>query len=337
MDVWGSATMRTGGEDLALALLLMGARPLWDSGSARVTGVEILSLAELDRPRIDVTLRISGLFRDAFETQIALSDEAVRAIAARDEPHEWNPLAASARGLQGDALRRATARIYGAAPGGYGAGVESLVSRGAWAIRADLGLDYLAASAAAYGKGLDGAPDREGFAGRVRAASAFLHQQDHAEIDLLESLDYAAYEGGFAAAADHLGAAPALYHADISRPDAPRLRTLTEELARVVRGRAANPLWIAGMMRHGYRGAAEVARSVEGLFAFAATLPVRLDGQFDVLFDATLGDETVDDFLRQKNPAARAAMAARFDEAITRDLWRPRRNSVPPILAGERP
>ena len=328
MDVWGSATMRTGGEDLALALLLMGARPIWDHGSARVSGFEILPIAELDHPRVDVTLRISGLFRDAFEAQIALFDEAVRAIAARDEPDDWNPLAASARGLQGEAFRRATARIYGAALGDYGAGVTERVERGAWEARSDLGRDYLAASATAYGKGLDGIADSDGFAARIKAADAFLHQQDHAEIDLLDSLDYAAYEGGFAAAADRLGNAPALYHTDVSRPDAPKVRTLVEEIARIVRGRAANPAWIEGMMRHGYRGAAEVTRSVEGLFAFAATLPARLDRQFDVLFDATLGDETVDSFLREENPQAREAMAARFDEAIRRDLWRPRRNSV---------
>jgi cobaltochelatase CobN len=328
MDVWGSATMRTGGEDLALALLLMGARPVWDHGSARVSGIEILPIAELDHPRIDVALRISGLFRDAFEAQIALFDEAVRVIAASDEPEDWNPLAASARGLHGVALRKATARIYGAALGDYGAGVTERVERGAWDQRADLGLDYLAASATAYGKGLDGVADSDGFAARVKAADAFLHQQDHAEIDLLDSLDYAAYEGGFAAAADRLGNAPALYHTDISRPYAPKVRTLVEEIARIVRGRAANPAWIEGMMHHGYRGAAEVTRSVEGLFAFAATLPARLDRQFDVLFDATLGNETVDSFLRQENPQAREAMAARFDEAIRRDLWRPRRNSV---------
>jgi len=334
MDVWGSATMRTGGEDLALALLLMGARPVWDQGSNRVTGIEILPLAELDHPRVDVTLRISGLFRDAFETQIALFDEAVRAIAARDEPDDWNPLAAAARGLTGEAWRRATARIYGAAPGDYGAGVTERVERGAWKARADLGSDYLAASATAYGKGIDGLADADGFAQRIRQADAFLHQQDHAEIDLLDSLDYAAYEGGFAAAADKLGSAPALYHTDISRPEAPRVRTLVEEIARIVRGRAANPNWIEGMMRHGYRGAAEVTRSVEGLFAFAATLPARLDPQFDALYDATLGDNAVDGFLRKENPAAREAMAARFDEAIRRDLWRPRRNSVAQLREG---
>lgn len=329
IDLWGSATMRTGGEDLALALVLLGARPVWDEGSARVTGIEILPLALLDRPRIDVTLRISGLFRDAFPAQIALFDEAVRAIAARDETPDWNPLAAAAQGLSGPALRRATARIFGAAPGRYGAGLEERIARGAWENREDLGAAWLAASTAAYGQGLEGVAEPEALAARIAAAEAFLHSQDHAETDLLDSPDYAAHEGGFAAAAASLGATPALYHADTSRPDAPRLRALAEEIARVVRGRAANPAWIAGMMRHGYRGAAEIARTVEGLHAFAATLPDRLDRQFDLLFEATLGTPEVAAFLAEQNPAALAAMRARFAEARDRGLWRPRRNSVP--------
>ena len=337
IDLWGSATMRTGGEDLALALVLMGAKPVWDEGSARVSGIEILPVALLDRPRIDVTLRISGLFRDAFESQIELFDAAVRAVAGRDEAADWNPLAAAVRGLEGDALRRATTRIYGNAPGDYGAGVSALVDSGAWDARGALGDAYLAASAHAYGHGLHGAPDGLGFAERVRAADAFVHQQDHREIDLLDSGDYAAHEGGFAAAAESLGAAPALYHTDSAEPETPKVRTLTEEIARVVRGRAANPAWIAGMMRHGYRGAAEIARGLDGLYGFAATLPARLDRQFDLIFDATLGDEEVDRFLHQANPAARAAMAARFDEAMRRDLWRPRRNAVARVLEGRAP
>ncbi len=332
IDLWGSATMRTGGEDLALALVLMGARPVWDEGSARVSGIEILPVALLDRPRLDVTLRISGLFRDAFESQIELFDAAVRAVAARDEAPDWNPLAAAARGLEGEDLRRATTRIYGSAPGDYGAGVSGLVEAGAWTARGELGAAYLAASAHASGHGLQGAPDAAGFAARVRDADAFLHQQDHREIDLLDSADFAAHEGGFAAAAESLGAAPALYHTDSAEPETPRVRTLTEEIARIVRGRAANPAWIAGMMRHGYRGAAEIARGLEGLYGFAAALPTRLDRQFDILFDATLGDEAVDRFLREANPAAREAMAARFDEAMRRDLWRPRRNAVARVL-----
>ena len=337
LDLWGSAGMRTGGEDFALALVLIGARPVWDQGSSRVNGIEILPLAVLDRPRVDVTLRISGLFRDVFESQILLFDAAVRAIAARDEPAEWNPLAAAAGGLQGDALRRATIRIFGAAPGLYGAGVSALVDRGAWQGRDELGADYLAASSAAYGQGLDGVPDPRGFAVRVAAADAFVHQQDHRETDLLDGVDFAAHEGGFAAAARLLGSTPALYHTDTSRPEAPRTRTLAEEIARVVRGRAANPQWIAGMMRHGFSGGAEIARSVDGLYAFAATLPARLDRQFDLLFDATLGDPETDRFLQQQNPAARDAMAARFADALRRDFWRPRRNAVAALLPREAP
>lgn len=315
IDLWGSASLRTGGEDLALALVLMGARPTWDAGSSRVTGIEILPLAVLDRPRVDVTLRISGLFRDAFETQIALFDSAVRAIAARDEAADWNPLAASG----------STSRVFGAAPGVYGAGVADSLGRGAWTTRAELGAAYLAASSVSYGQD---AASPEAFATRVAAADAFVHVQDHREMDLLEGATHAAHEGGFAAAATSLGASPALYHADTSRPETPRMATLAEEIARVVRGRAANPVWIAGQMRHGYRGAAEIARAVEGLAAFAATIPTRLDRQFDLLFDATLGDPTVDAFLTSENPAARADMQTRFQDALRRGMWQPRRNDL---------
>jgi cobaltochelatase CobN len=336
IDLWGSATMRTGGEDLALALVLLGTRPIWDEGSARVTGIEVLPLAVIDRPRIDVTLRISGLFRDAFEAQVLLYDAAVRAIALRDEDAAWNPLAVATRGLEGDAFRRATARVFGAPFGAYGAGVTPLIERGQWRQREELGASYLAASAFAYGRDLDGTPDAVGLAARVAAADAFVHQQDHHETDLLEGAEFAAHEGGFAAAADGLGNAPALYHLDTSQPETPHTRTLIEELHRVVRGRAANPAWIAGMMRHSYRGAAEIARSLEGLVGFAAALPQRLDQQFDLLFDATLGDPTVDAFLQTANPAARTAMVMRFRDAAARDLWRSRRNAVMEILGSDR-
>ena len=330
IDVWGSTTMRTGGEDLALALILMGARPIWDDGSARVSGVEIVPLALLDRPRVDVTLRISGLFRDAFEAQVLLFDMAVRTIATRDEAADWNGLAAAARGLDGDALRRATTRVFGPAAGAYGAGVSGLIRH---AERDALGAAYLAASAHAYGKDRDGAADEACFAGRVAAADGFVHQQDHRETDLLDGGEHAAHMGGFAAAAAGMGGAPSLYHVDTSQPHGPRTRTVTEELARVVRGRAANPAWIAGMMLHGYRGGAEIARSLDALFAFAATLPHRLDRQFDLVFDATLADPAVDAFLRAVNPEAREGMAAQFREATQRGLWRSRRNAVAAILA----
>ncbi|MBW4022793.1 MAG: cobaltochelatase subunit CobN [Proteobacteria bacterium] len=305
LDLWGSATMRTGGEDFGLALVLIGVRPLWDEGSSRVGGFEVLPLAVLDRPRVDVSLRISGLFRDAFAAQIALFDQAARAVAARDEAPDWNPLVAAPG-----------ARVFGPAAGVYGSGTALGGSR------ADAARSYLAGSATAW--------DAESgdFAGRIGAADGFVHTQDHAETDILESPDYAAHEGGFAAAAAMLGGTPALYHLDTSNPEGPKPRLIAEEIRRVVRARAANPRWIAGMMRHGYRGAAEIVRPAESLSGFAATLPERFDAQFDQLYDATLGDAAVVDFLAGANPAALAVLEARFRDALARGLWRPRRNSV---------
>jgi cobaltochelatase CobN len=311
LDLWGSATMRTGGEDFALGLILMGVRPLWDGGSSRVNGFEVLPLAALDRPRVDVSLRISGLFRDAFALQIALFDQAARAVAARDEAPDWNPLVAPSG-----------ARVFGPGAGAYGSGVKLDGSR------LEAARSYLAGSATAWDS--DGATGD--YAARVAAADGFVHSQDHAETDILESADYAAHEGGFAAAAAMLGGSPALYHLDTSRPEAPQPRLIAEEIRRVVRGRAANPAWIAGMMRHGYRGAAEIVRGAEGLSGFALTLPGRFDAQFDQLFDATLGDAEVVEFLRAANPAALAVLEARFRDAMARDLWRPRRNSLPEAL-----
>lgn len=306
LDVWGTAAMRTGGEDLALAFVLLGARPTWDAGSGRVSGFEVLPVALLDRPRVDVTLRVSGLFRDAFGGQVALFDQLVRAVAARDEAPDWNPLAG------GDGEGRAVARVYGPLPGQYG-----------------VGEGWLAGSQGAYGAGRDGAADPAGLAERVAAADAFVHAQDHAEMDVLDGPEVAAHEGGFAQAAAGLGGAPALYHLDTANPDRPVPRTVPEEVARVVRGRAANPAWIAGQMRHGYRGAGEMARTLAALDAYARTLPTRFDTQFDLLHAATLADPAVDSFLRGNNPDAHADMHARFAQAQADGIWHPRRNLPP--------
>jgi cobaltochelatase CobN len=329
IDLWGSATLRTGGEDFSLALWLMGARVVHEAGSGRVTGVEILPPAVLDHPRVDVTLRISGLFRDTFAMQIQLFDQAVEAIAARvEEGAENNPLADTA------AREGARRRIYGAAPASYGAGIADRILSGDFADADELGRAYVAHSSHAYGLEAEGISDPEGFERRVAGASAFLHVQDHREIDLLDSPDYAAFEGGFAAAASMLGAKPALYHGDSSKPDGVTFRQLAQEVKLIARGRAANPVWIAGMQAHGYRGAAEIARGLDGLFGFAATLPDRFDRQFDLIYEATLGSPEIAAFLERENPAAAAAMADRFAEAARRGLWQPRRNSTAQWLAG---
>ena len=313
LDVWASTTIRTGGEDLALAFVLLGCRPLWDEGSTRVSGFEVLPIALLDRPRVDVTLRISGLFRDAFGAQVEQFDAMVRAVAARDEALDFNPLAAPGL-MAGETGARALLRVYGPAPGAYGAGDGT-------------GAGWAAASSHAYGRASVGA-DPTGLTARLAGAEAFVHSQDHAEHDLLDGADWAAHEGGFAAAARAAGAMPALYHLDTSAPEQPRARTVAEEIARVVRGRAANPLWIEGQMRHGFSGAAEIARPMAALMTFAETLPERFDRQFDLLHAATLGTEAVDTFLAGHNPAAHQDLVARFEAAQVAGLWHPRRNAV---------
>ncbi|WP_342588429.1 cobaltochelatase subunit CobN [Labrys okinawensis] len=327
LDLWGSATMRTGGDDLAQALALLGVRPVWDNGSNRVSGFEILPQARLDRPRVDVTLRISGLFRDVFAQQITLFDEAVRAVAALNESAEWNPLAAAAK-----ASGERPLRIFGAAPSAYGAGITDRIARGAWDVRADLGRDYLAASSHAYGAGIEGDAVPAIFAERVASADAHVHGQDHREIDILDDVTFAAHQGGFAAALEALGAKAALYHADLSDPDKPRLRSLGEEVGRLVHGRAASRRWIDGMMVHGYAGAAEMANAMDCLFAFSATAGIVTNAAFDRMHEAYVEDEEVAAFLASANPAAGRAIRARLAEAIRRGLWQPRRNSASRLL-----
>ncbi|WP_298372016.1 cobaltochelatase subunit CobN [Azospirillum sp.] len=339
VDCWGTPAMRTGGDELAQALALLGVRPIWENGSGRVTGYEIMPSGVLGRPRVDVTLRISGLFRDVFPQQIALFDQAVRAVAGlAEEGDDVNPLRAAARaetaaliaeGMDADeARRRATARVFGAAPGVYGTALSSLVARGDWATRADFGMAYLDGGCHAYGAGLEGVALPAQFRRRVGGADALVHHQDQREHDVLSTDGFMQYEGGFAAAASLDASEPALYHLDSADPEALAVRTLAEEIARTLRGRAANPRWIAGMMRHGYRGAAELAASVDTLFAFAATTDAVRPAHFDLLFEAYVEDSTVWDFLTHANPAASRHILARMSEALDRGLWHPRRNST---------
>ncbi|HTV44807.1 MAG TPA: cobaltochelatase subunit CobN [Stellaceae bacterium] len=339
LSAWGTANLRTGGEDVAQALALIGVRPVWEPASGRVTGFEIVPAAVLDRPRVDVTLRISGFFRDAFPGLIDLVDSAARAVAALDEPPAINPLAArfaadravlEAQGVAADeAERRAGYRVFGSRPGDYGAGVQHLVDRGLWRNEADLAESWLDASRHAYAAGGDAVADRAMLEARLAATDAVLQNQDNREHDLLDSADYWQFEGGLALVIRQLsGRVPTVYHNDHSRPEAPRIRTLREEIGRVIRGRAANPRWIAGVMRHGYKGAAEIAATVDYLFAFAATTRIVADAHFEALYDAYLADDAVRSFMSESNPAALADTARRFAEAIDRGLWRPRRNST---------
>ena len=346
LSAWGTANMRTGGDDIAQALALLGVRPVWEGASGRVTGFEILPAGVLDRPRVDVTLRISGFFRDAFPGLIDLFDSAVRAVAALDEPPDTNPLAARAaadrRALEAagaepeDAALRAGYRIFGSKPGAYGAGLQTLIDERIWQDDGDLADAYLGWSGWAYGAGAEGRPEQGLLEARLTDTDAVIHNQDNREHDLLDSDDYYQFEGGLALAVRHLsGRDPAVYHNDHSQPDRPRIRTLREEIGRVVRGRAANPRWIAGVMRHGYKGTAEIAATVDYLFAFAATAHAVDDAHFEALYDAYLGDDAVRGFMETHNPAALAETRGRFKEAVERGLWRPKRNSVRAEVIGD--
>jgi cobaltochelatase CobN len=324
-DLWGSAAVRTGGEDLAQAFALIGARPLWDHVSNRVSGFEVLEIAALGRPRVDVTVRISGLFRDIFPEQIALYDSAVKAISARNDEGDDNPLAQAAK------RENSHARVFGAAPGAYGTGVVRRALSENFETRENLGAAYLEATGYAYEGATARATDE--FRQRVKTSNAFVHVQDMPGQDVLDSDAFADHEGGFAAAAEASGAKTSLYHLDATNPEKFVARTLAEELARTLRARAANPRWLEGQMRHGFRGAAEIAESVDNLFAFAATTNAVADRHFDLLFDATCGDEKVRNFLVEANPQAANAIAERFSSALQRGFWRTRRNSVAPWLS----
>ena len=337
LSAWGTSNMRTGGDDIAQAMALIGARPTWDSASRRVTGFEVLPLDILDRPRVDVTLRISGFFRDAFPALIDLYDSAARAVAALDEDVRENPLADRVRSdtaalIKGGvdettATKRAGARVFGSKPGAYGAGLQALIDEHGWESPDDLSRAYLAWGGYAYGAGAEGEAAHGLFEARLRDVEAVVHNQDNREHDLLDSDDYYQFEGGMAATVHTLsGKRPAVYHNDHSRPETPKIRRLEEEIARTVRARVVNPKWIAGVMRHGYKGAFEMAATVDYMFAFAATTGAVSDHHFDAVFDAYLDDSHVCDFFAQHNPAALREIAARLIEAQDRGLWQPRSN-----------
>jgi cobaltochelatase CobN len=325
VDLWGSATMRTAGEEFAMALHLLGVKPVWDAGSEQVSGIEIIPIAEMDRPRIDVTLRVSGLFRDVFPSLSGLFAQAVRALSVRPEEPEWNPFVGRAVGP----------RVYGPAPGSYGLGMTEAIEDYSPEGRQRAGEAWLASSAWA----LDGdwaERDAEGLRSRVADADGFVHLQDLPETDLLLAADYAAHEAGFAAAQLVAGGQAALYHLDNTDPERPRARMLGEEIARVVRARAANTDWLAGMRRHGFRGAAEIAATLDHMGAFAHMAGVVSPHLFDLYYDATLGDREVTAFMETANPEALAAMRDRFAALHEAGLWRTRRNSIAAELeAGE--
>jgi cobaltochelatase CobN len=331
--IWGTAVMRTHGDDIAEALALLGLRPRWQPETGRVVGVEPVPLAALGRPRIDVTLHISGFFRDAFPHLVALLDDAVRQVAALDEPDDANYVAAHVRreaarlvaeGVEdGDAQRRAAWRLFGSKPGCYGAGLLPLIDSGAWDGPQDLARAYETWGAHAYGPGGDGQPAREAFRARFAAVEVVVKNQDNREHDLFDSDDYFQYHGGMVATVRGLrGEAPAAYFGDSADPRFPVVRSLGEEARRVFRSRCVNPRWLAAMRRHGYKGAMELAATVDYLFGYDATTGVVGDWMYEGLAAAYVFDPAQRAFFAESNPWALRDVAGRLLEAAGRGLWR---------------
>ncbi|HEY6785924.1 MAG TPA: cobaltochelatase subunit CobN, partial [Trebonia sp.] len=324
LSVWGTAAMRTSGDDVAEVLALLGVRPSWDEASRRVNGLEPVPLAELGRPRVDVTVRISGFFRDAFPHVVTMLDDAVRLVAGLDEPDERNLVRAHARAdlaVHGDE-RRATTRIFGSKPGAYGAGLLPLIDARNWRDDADLAEVYATWGGFAYGRDLDGREARADMETAYRRIAVAAHNTDTLEHDIADSDDYFQYHGGMIATVRALtGRAPRAYIGDSTRPDTVRTRSLAEETARVFRARVVNPRWIEAMRRHGYKGAFELAATVDYLFGYDATAGVVEDWMYDTLAQAYVLDEEMREFFNQSNPWALHGIAERLLEAAERKMW----------------
>lgn len=336
LSVWGTSAMRTAGDDIAEVLALLGVRPVWDEASRRVTTLEPVPLEELGRPRVDVTVRISGFFRDAFPHVVAMLDDAVRLVAGLGESPEDNYVRAHVdadRAAHGDA-RRATLRVFGSRPGAYGAGLLPLMDSGNWRDDADLAEVYAVWGGYAYGRDLDGAPAREDMENAYRRIAVAAKNVDTREHDIADSDDYFQYHGGMIATVRALtGRAPAAYVGDSTRPDAVRTRTLSEETARIFRSRVVNPNWLAAMRRHGYKGAFELAATVDYLFGYDATTGVVADWMYDTLASAYVLDPVNRDFMAKSNPWALHGIVQRLLEAAERRMWE---HPDPDVLAGLR-
>lgn len=332
LTAWGTANMRTGGDDIAQGLALMGVRPQWDGASRRVTGFEIIPADVLGRPRVDVTLRVSGFFRDAFPAQMDLFDSASRAVMALDEPEDVNP--AGARWRAEGSTAQAGYRVFGSKPGAYGAGLQAMIDERLWQDRADLAAAYLEWGSYAYGGGAAGEGARGAFETRLGSAQAVVQNQDNREHDLLDSDDYYQFEGGVASAIATLsGTEPIVYHNDHSRPERPVIRTLEDEIGRVIHSRVVNPKWIEGVKRHGYKGAFEIAATVDYLFAFSATTRAVRSRHFDLVYEAFVEDDDTRSFIEEANPVALREIAQKLSEAVERGLWAPRSNSAKARIA----
>ncbi|WP_148282956.1 cobaltochelatase subunit CobN [Pseudogulbenkiania sp. NH8B] len=332
ISVWGTSAMRTHGDDIAEILALLGVRPRWQAESRRITGIEVIPLAELARPRIDVTVRISGFFRDAFPHLIHLVDEAVHTVARLDEPVEQNFVRKHYladlghdlfQGLPSEAAgQRALYRVFGSKPGTYGAGILPLINEQNWETDADFATAYINWGGYAYGQRDNGTDARADFRHRLSGVEVALHNQDNREHDIFDSDDYLQYHGGMIATIRSLtGRQPRHYFGDSHNPDNPAVRGLKEEVLRVFRSRVANPKWIASIQKHGYKGGLELTATVDYLFGYDATAHVVDDWVYEQLAETYALDQQMQDFFAESNPWALNAITERLLEAAQRRLW----------------
>lgn len=330
LSVWGTSQMRTHGDDVAQAFALLGVQPVWNAQSRRLEGVEVIPLAQLGRPRVDVTLRISGFFRDAFPHLIDIFDQAVATVVELEEPLDRNfprkhylaELEARKDLPEHEAEDRARYRIFGSKPGSYGAGILPLIEAGNWQGAEDFARAFLAWGGYAYGKGAQGVDAQPIFAERLKSIEVALHNQDNREHDIFDSDDYFQFHGGMIASIRALtGAQPKAYFGDSSRPEAAQVRDLREEALRVYRSRVVNPKWIESIQRHGYKGGLELAATVDYIFGFDATARIAPDFIYEGLAERYALDPGMREFLAASNPWALSAIAERLLEAAKRQLW----------------
>jgi cobaltochelatase CobN len=332
ISVWGTSAMRTHGDDVAQILALLGVRPTWRAENRQLTGVEVIPLAQLQRPRIDVTTRISGFFRDAFPQLIELIDDAVNAVLVLDEPPQQNfvrkhYLADLAEWLrqgvpQAEAAARAGYRIFGAKPGSYGAGILPLIQEKNWQSDADFAQAYVNWGGYAYTRAAQGSDQREAFRVRLAGVQVALHNQDNREHDIFDSDDYLQFHGGMIATIRALtGQQPRHYFGDSHDPARARVRDLKEETLRVFRSRVVNPKWLDSIRRHGYKGGLELTATVDYLFGYDATAQVMEDWMYQQVAQTYAFDPVMQDFLREANPWAQNAIAERLLEAAGRGMW----------------
>jgi cobaltochelatase CobN len=332
ISIWGTSAMRTHGDDVAQILALLGVRPVWQHENRRLTGVEVIPLDELKRPRIDVTTRISGFFRDAFPQLIDLIDDAVNAVIQLDEPLSQNFVRKHylaelgdwiGQGLSEDeASERAAYRIFGAKPGSYGAGILPLIQEKNWQTDADFAEAYVNWGGYAYGRDRQGTDQRDAFRTRLSGVQVALHNQDNREHDIFDSDDYLQFHGGMIATIRALtGTQPRKYFGDSHDPGRAKVRDLKEETLRVFRSRVVNPKWLDSIRRHGYKGGLELTATVDYLFGYDATAQVMDDWMYEQVAETYAMAPDMRDFLEQANPWAQNAIAERLLEAASRGMW----------------